>query len=497
MNLSRANPSEIPVAADRGARLVGWKDIAAYLGKTDRTAKRWRSERGLPVYRVPGTAKTSVYAYAHEVDRWLESARVAEAAENTFEESDQSLPIPETAEQSLSSLDRVPLARSRARSLRKWLLVGVALLLASVTLDVAIRLRAVPLASQLRRLLAGRPSPPVSRLAVPEAEQRLANDFYLRGRYEWNQRTPGSLHRALDMFTQAIVHNPGDARAYAGLADTYDLLREYSTDADADVFPRAIAAAKKAVALDDSLEEAHRALAFAEMYGDWNFAAAEAEFRRAIELDPRDPQARRWYANAIVLAGRFPEALAQMNKAQELDPSSHATLADKGWMLFNARRVQDGVDLLKEVERSAPDFRSPHYYLMQADLDLRDYPAFLSEGQLAAQLAGDAALGEIVASARLGYRHGGSRGLLQALYTKQKFYYAIGQFHASLLAKTCVLMGRRQEALELMEDAYRHHDVEVLTLLSDPDLLSLKGDPRYQSLVRKIGYPIFLAPIKG
>jgi tetratricopeptide (TPR) repeat protein len=251
------------------------------------------------------------------------------------------------------------------------------------------------------------------------------------------------------------------------------------------------------VALDDSLAEAHRALAFAEMYGDWNFPGAETEFRRAIELDPRDPQARRWYANAMALAGRFPEALAQMNKAQELDPSSRATLADKGWMLFNAGRAQEGIGLLKEVERSAPEFRSPHYYLMEADLDLRNFPSFLSEGQLAAQTVGDAPLGEIVAAAKLGYQRAGGRGLLQALYAKEKFYYAAGQVHAALLAKTCVLMGRKQEALDLLEDAYRHHDVDALTLLSDPDLLTIKSDPQYQALVRKINYPLFPATAKG
>jgi tetratricopeptide (TPR) repeat protein len=258
-------------------------------------------------------------------------------------------------------------------------------------------------------------------------------NFYLRGRYEWNQRTPASLHRALDLFTQAIVHNPGDARAYAGLADTYDLLREYSTDADSDAFPRAIAAAKKAVALDDSLAEAHRALAFAEMYGTWNFAGAEAEFRRAIALDPKDPQARRWFANALCVGGRYPEALAQMDKAQELDPTSRATLADKGWMLYNANRAQEGIELLKEVEQSAPEFYSPHSYLWQIGLDLRDYPSFLSEGQLAAESSGDAALLDTIASSRAGYERGGDRGLLQALYTKEKQYYAAGRLHAQLL----------------------------------------------------------------
>jgi len=341
----------------------------------------------------------------------------------------------------------------------------------------------------LRNIMAGHAKVGAAPPAVSEAERRVAGDFYLRGRYEWNQRTPESLHRALDLFTQAIVHNPGDARAYAGLADTYDLLREYSTDADSDAFPRAIAAAKKAVALDDSLAEAHRALAFAEMYGVWDFAGAEAEFRRAIALDPKDPQARRWFANALCVGGRFPEALAQMDKAQELDPTSHATLADKGWMLYNANHVREGIELLKEVERSAPEFYSPHSYLMQIDLDLRDYPSFLSEGQLAARSSGDTALLDTIASSRAGYERGGSHGLLQALYAKEKHYYAAGQLHAQLLARVCLLMGKTREALDVMEDAYMRKNIDVLAILSELDLLSLKDDPRYQALAQKINFP--------
>jgi tetratricopeptide (TPR) repeat protein len=499
MNLSNADFPEIPTTDDRGARLAGWNDIAAYLGKTDRTVKRWGRDRGLPIHRVPGTARTSVYAYTHEVDRWLESARVVdeEVAETSQEPAVPPQPSADGNARILeqASLDRgllkqgPPGARSSQSLLRRWLLIGLAALLAAVSMDVAVRLRATPLAGKLRSFLSGRADHGGPHLAVTADEQRQADDFYLRGRYEWNQRTPASLHRALDLFTQAIVHNPEEARAYAGLADTYDLLREYSTDADGDVFPRAIAAAKKAVALDDSLAEAHRALAFAEMYGDWNFEGAEGEFRRAIALDPRDPQARRWYANAISIAGRYREAEAQMDRAQELDPASHTTLADKGWMLYNANHAQSGIELLREVERSAPEFGAPHNYLMQVALDLRDYPAFLSEGQLAARSSGDGVLSETVAAAKDGYDRGGSRGLLQALYEKQKFYYAAGKIRAVLLAKTCMLMERRQEALDVMEDAYRHHDFEVLTLLSDPDLIALKGDPRYRELVGKIDYP--------
>lgn len=476
--------------ADAAPRLVGWKDIAAYLGKADRTVKRWGSERGLPVHRVPGAAKTSVYAYPVELDHWLESANVAEP-------DDESL-IHEAVNTAVEAADAVPAVvpplsipvRSTAwNSKRTWTTALAAAMVLAVAVDAAARITVgVSAASAARQLFAHHALTAGTSLAVSDSEKSVANDFYLRGRYEWNQRTPESLDRALDQFTQAIVHNPGDARAYAGLADTYDLLREYSTTRDGDAFSRAIAAARKAVALDNSLPEAHRALAFAEMYGTWDFYDADKEFQRAIELNPGDSQARLWYGNALGLLGRFPEALEQMDKAQELDPSSHSTLADKGLMLYNSGRTQEGLDLLKEVERSAPDFRSPHFYLMRIDLDLRNYRGFLAEGERTAQEANDPVLKDVIASAQAGYAHGGGRGLLNALYAKQKEYYQAGKLHAAPFAATCVLMGEKQEALTILEQAYNEHDVEVLAMLSHPDLRTLRDEPRYQALARKISY---------
>jgi tetratricopeptide (TPR) repeat protein len=473
---------------DSATRLVGWKDIAAYLGKTDRTVKRWGRERGLPIHRVPGSGKTSVYAYPAELDNWLDTV---DHSEPEIEEKSDHLALEPAVETSHSETAQ-PTARSFWSPKQKWATALAALLLAALALDVATRLTAgTPPVEAIHRLFtgSGRSVKSSSLPVISEAEQNLANDFYLRGRYEWNQRTPESLNRALDLFTQAIVHDPGNARAYAGLADTYDLLREYSTETDKDAFSRAIVAARKAVVLDDSLPEAHRALAYAEMYGSWDFADAEKEFQRAIELDSNDAQARLWYANALGVSGRFSDALEQMNKAQELNPSSPSTLADKGLLLYGGGHTEEGIELLKEVERSVPNFRSPHYYLMRIDLDLHNYADFLAEGDMAAQSANDPIMKDILASARAGYKRGGGRGLLGALYAKQKEYYLAGKLHANALATTCVLMGRKQEALGILEDAYNRHDIEVLTVLSQPDLVSLRNEPRYQALVRKINFP--------
>src|SRR5581483_4400848 len=125
---------------------------------------------------------------------------------------------------------------------------------------------------------------------------REAEDYYLKGRFYWNKRTPESLNQAVDSFTQAIVHDPNYSDAYVGLADCYNLLREYTMMPASEAYPRALAAAKKAVELDDHSSAAHASLAFVSFFGMWNAGTADEEFRRAIDLDPNNSNAHHWYA---------------------------------------------------------------------------------------------------------------------------------------------------------------------------------------------------------
>ena len=494
--------------AKLGTRLDCWKEIATYLGKVERTVKRWDVDRGLPIHRVPGGGRASVYAYTAELDEWLKSIKARdsvaalEAAREdavpgehsgaAFGAADASAMVnaPATANFRVS---KASAPRSVLR--RNWSLATCGLLLATVAgaavFSAGIRTTGQRLFQALQGLFANNrsQSEPAASIAVPDSEKSQARDLYLKGRYEWNQRTPDSLNRALDDFTQAIVHDPGYAPAYVGMADTYDLLREYSTMPDSEAYARAIAAARKAVELDDSLAEAHRALAFAEWWGNWDFVDGEKEFRRAIELNPKDPVARKWYANVLAIQGRFPESLEENDKAQELDPTSHSILADRGLMLFDAGRKDEAIALLKEVERSAPEFLSPQYYLMIISLELRDYPSYLEEGKKTAETENDPVLKDIVASARAGYERDGERGLLNDLYVKQKKYYEAGKLLGTMVAETCILMGKKQEALQLLEEAYNRHESYVLACLSQPDLLTLRDEPKYKALVKKINFP--------
>jgi tetratricopeptide (TPR) repeat protein len=490
-----------------GTRLDSWKEIAAYLCRAERTVKRWEADRALPVHRVPGGGRASVYAYSVELDVWLKSTPAPE----TDEQETPSLELAEVAEPDELPLDSAnqlemansspaqPLsARSTPTPIRRWRIFTGAVLVLAAIIGAGIRLGALHRRereiSGTEHAFAAKSAPKTASPVILDPEKRLARDLYLKGRYEWNQRTPDSLNRALDSFTQSVVHDAGYAPAYVGLADTYDLLREYSTMRESDAYPRAIAAARKAVELDDSLAEAHRALAFAEFYGNWNFVDAEKEFRRAIQLNPNDPVARRWYANAFAALGQFQKSLEQIDKAQELDPTSHSTLSDKGIMLFQAGKRDEGIALLKEVERTDPEFLSPHNYLMYISFELRDYPAYLGEGEKVAEITNDFILKDTISSARAGYTRDGERGLLKNLYAKQEKYYSAGKLWGTLLAKTCVMMGRKQEALQLLEEGYAHRESHVLFCLTHLDLLTLKDEPRYKALVKKINFPVSTVP---
>jgi len=484
----------------RGTRLDCWKEIAAYLGRSEKTVRRWEMDRGLPIHRAPGAGRTAVYAYTAELDQWLKSGRSEDPDAPLVAETSRigtvgTMMVAAPNTQPIEAFNNLPAHRLASISGRNPILIAIlgAAAIGAAIFTAAHRFPLLgsshPISSVSGKAHPANPYPSVASGTVSDAEKSLANNLYLKGRYEWNQRTPDSLNRALDDFTQAVVHDPNEARSYVGLADTYNLLHIYSTLPLTDSYPRAIAAARRAVQLDDSLAEAHRALAFAEFYGAGNWVESEKEFRRAIQLDPNDPVTRRWYGNAFAMPGRFEQSMQQFDKAQELDPASHSTLSDKGILLFDYGRREEGISLLKQVERTDPAFFSPHDYLMIISFELHDDRSFLDEGQKAARIRNDSVLKDILTSAREGYARSGETGLLRNLYAKQEEYYVKGKLSGGMLAITCVTLGKRQEALQLLEVSYARHEADALWCLTDPVLRTLKDEPRYKELVKKINFP--------
>src|SRR5205085_12657290 len=160
-----------------------------------------------------------------------------------------------------------------------------------------------------------------SRVTKHYTENPAAYQLYLKGRFYWNERTGEALKKSIEYFNQAIEIDPGDALSYAGLADAFVLIPNYSAGSPQEVYPKAKAAARPALEIDETLAEAHTSLAQALFAYDWNFTESSREFQRAIELNPNYATARHWYANSTLLAmGRFDEAIAEGKRAQELDP---------------------------------------------------------------------------------------------------------------------------------------------------------------------------------
>jgi tetratricopeptide (TPR) repeat protein len=470
-----------------GVRLDAWKEIAVYLRRSERTVKRWEQERGLPTHRLPGKGRSSVFAYTGELDEWLKSAKDVDA----IEPDDSELQVEAQPEAEVGEPASFPQSSKRARAgfwhIRRIALVT--LLLVGLALGAGFWEQRHTPDARAFSIPGPAPNRATPFAGTSDAEKQQAHELYLKGIYEWNKRTPESLERALDLFTQSVVHDPGSARSFAGMAETYLLMREYSSMPDAEAYSRALAASRKAVELDDSLAEAHRSLAYAEVWGLWDFQDGEKEFRRAIELDPRDPLAHLWFANAFHGPGWYTVALHEIDRAQELDPGSSAILADKGMLVFESGQKQAGLEIEQQVERTDPGFLKPHYYLARMHWYLRDYPEFLQESELVAGLRHDPVLAETNAAARAGFRRDGEHGLLTDLQAVQKRLGAEGKLDIGLLAATSVRMGEKSEAIRLLREEFDHHLDGFPYARCDLDLLTLSDEPGYRELISRLHVP--------
>jgi len=474
-------------------RLDSWKEIAAFFDRDERTVKRWEKERSLPVHRLPGGSRARVFAFTSELSRWMHSLDLSSRTENPDNSDSPDLSLgqlnPQIPDPVVQNPTHDAAAATPGNSRKSWpAVVAAVLLLAAVgtgLLLVGAHRRHVLAAVNEAPPSAGLPPKTLTASPVDPAAQAL----YLKGRYFWNRRTPADLSKALDFFTQAIVRDPNYAQPYVGLADCYNLLREFSAMPSEEAFPRALAAARKAVEIDDSSAEAHASLAFVMFYWNWDIVGAEREFRRAIELNPSYVAAHHWYATYLMVLGRLPEAMKEIERAQELDPASTAILADKALVLFHMGRPDEAAALLKQLEASQPAFFSTHKYLSHIYLSQREYANYLTEAAEAARLSQDKREVAIVRSAEQGFKAGGERGMLENILQLQKKFYAEGQLSPYLVARTSALLGRKEDALRFLQDSYRKHDSLLLSLRADEALLSLHNDPSFQQLVAQIGLP--------
>jgi tetratricopeptide (TPR) repeat protein len=311
-------------------------------------------------------------------------------------------------------------------------------------------------------------------LTKRHTESVEAYHSYLKGRFHWNKRAPQDLRKSIDHFKQAIALDPSYALAFAGLADAYTLLANAGSPAHK-IMPKARAAAQKALSLDDCLAEAHAALGNIIIYYDYDFAGAESEHQRAIELNPNYATARHWYSELLMGLGRHEEALAEIRRALEIDPLSLILNRQYGASLLFARQYDAAIAQMKKAVDLDANFAVAHSTLGVAYWMNGDYAESVEEFARFQELTG----GERTAALmRESFAEGGWRGFLRAMTGKRRpanlTPYNVATFHAAL--------GEKDEAFVELNRSYQNREGILGLLKVDPRFDSLHDDPRFQDL---------------
>ncbi|MGB8541499.1 MAG: tetratricopeptide repeat protein [Candidatus Acidiferrales bacterium] len=312
-----------------------------------------------------------------------------------------------------------------------------------------------------------------------------AYEAYLKGRYFWNKRTANSLKTAVDYFNQAIAKDPSYAEAYTGLADTYALLGDwqYAVLTPKKAFPKAKAAAIKALELDSALSEAHNSLAFCFDAFDWDFESAGKEFRRAIELNPGYATAHHWYAWHLSLMGQYDDAIAEMRKAKNLDPLSLIINSDLAELLVIAHFYDESIIQSRKTIGMDPNFALAHNQLAQAYLQKHMYAEAVAELQKAVELSNGSPT--CIANLARAYAASGKPSEALKLLDDLKKSSNRNYSDASEIAVIYAALGDNDHAMDWLEKGFEERFNPGV--LSRPGFDPLRSDPRFQDLVRLIG----------
>ena len=610
-----------------GRRLDSWKEIAAFFGRSERTVKRWEAERGLPVHRVPGIGRSSVFAYANELAAWLEGHSSQELDPDDSGGGEVQIPAPGMAgntqatpspEPIPAGIGRWPLSRIAAWGVPLALATGLIIflwtghagtrskalanripaaggfqngylgpdsvavlpfinqtgdpgadylsdgitesLIASLarlprlkvrsrdavfrykekgkdvevgsagdnlgvsvvvtgrviqhddSIDISAELTNVrdntaiwghrytgkmadmialqqhiasDIAGELRSSLSSAARQQVARQGTQNGK---AYSLYLKGRYAWNKRTRPQLEAAVSYFNQAIAEDPEFALAYSGLADAYSVLHFFGGNPNEE-FAKSNAAARKALELDPTLAHPHAVLGTNEIEYDWDFAGGESEFKESIALDPNDATAHQWYAEKLSELGRHPEAIAEINRAHQLDPLSPVITRVLGGVLVEAGQYDQGIAICKQLAQENPTFAIAHDCLFYAYWDKHMYPEAVAEFQTNAQLTGNREDLENAAGLAGGFRSAAWPGALTQLIAVFENRRTTSYASPFIIARLYADHGDKDRAFEWLDVAYRERDCLLIGLNISPQFESLHSDPRYSDLMSKIGLP--------
>jgi TolB-like protein/DNA-binding winged helix-turn-helix (wHTH) protein/Tfp pilus assembly protein PilF len=327
-----------------------------------------------------------------------------------------------------------------------------------------------------------------ARLASAGPVNPEAHELYLKGRYEWNKRTEEGLKKGIQYFEKAIAKDPNYAVSYAGLADSYGILADNGFCPPEECYPKATAAAQKALGMDDSLAEAHSSLAQILQSYDWDWSGAEKEIQRAIELNPGYATAHHYYALFLSNMGRPAGAIVEIRKARELDPLSIRINANVGLVLYFAREYEQAVEELRKAIELDPNDVSSHYYLGAVYSHKGMHEEAIAEAQMAQELsAGKDRTSELVLA--YAYAAGGRKSEGLKILADLKNPARRSYLPPEMVAEVYAGLGDRQEALNWLEKAYAEHAANLDLLKVNPAFDPLRADPRFQQLLRRMNFP--------
>ena len=340
--------------------------------------------------------------------------------------------------------------------------------------DICGRLRP-RFAGEEKRLLVKRPT-----------ENAEAYQLYLQGLFYWNKWTQGDFKKAADYFTQAVQKDPRYALSYAGLADSYSLLGDAGYLPPSEAWPKAKTAAMQALDIDGSLAEAHTSLGLVKEHFEWDWAGAEKEFERAIELNPNLATAHHWYGDYLTNMGRFGEGITETKKAQELDPLSLMINTTMGWQFYLAGQNENAVEQLRKVLDIDPKFSPARRILEELYAHLGRHKEAVAERETALSLSGGP---ELAASIEEDFTKSGYKGVLQSWLQGLTELSKHSYVSPYSIAESYMRMGEKQKAFEWVEKAYEEHDSGLVSLAVEPMFEPLRSDPRFKEILRRMKLP--------
>ena len=328
----------------------------------------------------------------------------------------------------------------------------------------------------------------VARIGVLPTQSTIAYDLYVRGRFFWSQRTEEGFNRALEYLNQAIEEDPNFALAYAGVASIYVLMGHelFSWSHPRDSYPKAQAAARRALELDDTLAEAHSVLGDALLRYDWDFISADREHQRAIALNPNYGTGHQWYSHYLLPMGREKESLAHSLRALELDPLNLIINLHLGWHYFYVGENELAIEQLQQTLELSPTFIVANLFLGQVYEQEMRLEEAIEQFERAADLSGrnPVHLAALAHAYGISGRQKDAETLLRKLLSSEQYVpsYEIAVIYAGL--------DRQDEALTWLERAYEEKDSSWLVDVAlDPRFQQLHSESRFQSLTRRLGLP--------